>query len=152
MVAGAAGFLVLNWSPARIFMGDAGSTFLGFMFAGLAVVTGGTIESPLPLIAWAAALSPFLLDGSTTLAVRLWRRERLYRPHREHAYQLLVRGGWTHGRTTALYTLLAGAAGVLTLLHYCIRAITGGVYLTVLCLSVLVPLLAVRLHAAVREK
>jgi UDP-N-acetylmuramyl pentapeptide phosphotransferase/UDP-N-acetylglucosamine-1-phosphate transferase len=116
---GVCGFLVLNRAPARVFMGDVGSTFLGFTFAGWAVLSSGGATRPLPFIAWIAVLSPYLLDATWTLLRRLWRRERIYQAHRTHVYQQLVQRGWTHGRTTALYGALAAVAGLLALLHFC---------------------------------
>jgi UDP-N-acetylmuramyl pentapeptide phosphotransferase/UDP-N-acetylglucosamine-1-phosphate transferase len=111
MAAGVSGFLVLNWPPARIFMGDVGSTFLGFSFAGWSLL-GARYGSPtIPIWAWALALSPFLFDGSYTLARRLLRGDPVHRAHRTHVYQRLVRGGWSHRRTTCLYALLAAWAG-----------------------------------------
>jgi UDP-N-acetylmuramyl pentapeptide phosphotransferase/UDP-N-acetylglucosamine-1-phosphate transferase len=116
---GAAGFLVLNRPPASVFMGDVGSTFLGFTLAGWAVISTMPSSRPVPLIAWLGVLSPFLFDASCTLLKRLWRRERIHEAHRSHFYQRLVTRGWTHGRTTALYAMLASLAGLLTFFSVC---------------------------------
>jgi UDP-N-acetylmuramyl pentapeptide phosphotransferase/UDP-N-acetylglucosamine-1-phosphate transferase len=118
LAAGVLGFLALNWPPARIFMGDVGSTFLGFTFAGWAVLTGGTRDGPLPFIAWIAVLSPFLFDAALTLVRRILRGERLHEAHRQHLYQRLVGNGWSHAAVAVLYMTLASAAGGLTLFHY----------------------------------
>ena len=109
--AGAAvGFLTLNWPPARIFMGDAGSTVLGFLFAAAPLVAAG--ESPVAfdclLIAAALALWPFLVDGTFTLVRRLGRGENILQAHRSHLYQRLVIAGQTHRRVTLVYGALAG--------------------------------------------
>jgi UDP-N-acetylmuramyl pentapeptide phosphotransferase/UDP-N-acetylglucosamine-1-phosphate transferase len=93
--AAAAGFLLHNMPPAKIFMGDAGSTFLGFTFAAFAVIGLRRIE-PLPLSMTACALAPFLLDGLFTLLRRLWRREAIWLAHRSHLYQRAVATGLTH--------------------------------------------------------
>jgi UDP-N-acetylmuramyl pentapeptide phosphotransferase/UDP-N-acetylglucosamine-1-phosphate transferase len=141
LAGGVAGFLVLNRPPARVFMGDVGSTFLGFTFAGWAVLSAARGPQPLPLVAWIAVLSPFLFDAVCTLARRLWRREKVYQAHRTHFYQRLVQGGWTHGRTTALYGLLAAAAGLLTLLHVCLRVLPMPLYGLTLMLPLAIPLI-----------
>jgi Fuc2NAc and GlcNAc transferase len=97
----AAGFLVWNWSPAKIFLGDVGSGAIGFVFVVIGVLlmreTGrGIILTFLPL--W-----PIVLDASVTL-VRRWRRgEALTEAHRSHFYQRLANGGWGHARVSLLY-------------------------------------------------
>lgn len=90
----AAGFLVWNWPPARIFMGDCGSGFLGFLF-GAVMVTGfggGSISIPAGL----TLLCIFLVDATLTLFRRILRGEAWYQPHRTHAYQLATQLGATH--------------------------------------------------------
>jgi Fuc2NAc and GlcNAc transferase len=109
--AAALGFLVWNWAPARIFMGDAGSATLGFGFA----VTGIASENAgaLPLVGWAALLGVFLVDATVTLLRRMALGEQWTAPHRRHAYQRLVQSGLSHSRVaggTILYTTLAAAA------------------------------------------
>jgi UDP-N-acetylmuramyl pentapeptide phosphotransferase/UDP-N-acetylglucosamine-1-phosphate transferase len=97
-VAGAAaGFLLLNFPPARIFMGDVGSCLLGLLAAGLSLWAAR--EQIFPL--WIAILvfSPFIVDASVTLAARSWRKERLWSAHKSHFYQRLVELGWGHRRT-----------------------------------------------------
>jgi UDP-N-acetylmuramyl pentapeptide phosphotransferase/UDP-N-acetylglucosamine-1-phosphate transferase len=88
----AAGFLVWNWSPARIFLGDVGSVplgyVLGFLLLDLAVRGHWAIALILPLY--------FLADATITLARRLLRGERVWRAHREHFYQQAVRRGLCH--------------------------------------------------------
>jgi Fuc2NAc and GlcNAc transferase len=95
MAAGSAGFLLHNAPPARIFMGDAGSTFLGFGFAALAI-TGVARPDPLPFAVTPLALAPFLLDGTFTLFRRLCRGEAIWRAHRTHLYQRAVGSGRAH--------------------------------------------------------
>jgi hypothetical protein len=90
-------FLLLNFSPARVFMGDAGSVPLGFLAGGIGIAGWRTVSWP----AWFPLLvfSPFVVDASVTLARRMFmRRERFWHPHREHYYQRLVRMGWSHRR------------------------------------------------------
>jgi len=110
----AAGFLLHNRPPARIFMGDVGSAFLGYTFAGLAVLSGRAAAAPVPFALWLVLLAPFLFDASLTLAVRVARGERWYEAHRQHLYQRLVRLGWSHLAVTTVYLcadlVLAGIA------------------------------------------
>lgn len=110
VAAGSAGFLVWNLPPARIFMGDVGSGFIGFMFAGLALASeksGGP-----PLLAWLIIFSPFIYDATITLLRRAFRGHALAEPHRDHAYQRAVRSGLSHGMVTAV---IVGSTAVLGL-------------------------------------
>jgi Fuc2NAc and GlcNAc transferase len=83
------GFLVHNWPPARIFMGDVGSGFLGFMLGTLAVLAHR--EAQLSVWVPAILLATFVADATVTLLRRMARRERWYAAHRSHAYQWLSR-------------------------------------------------------------
>lgn len=99
-----AGFLVINWAPARIFMGDAGSNTLAILILTFAV---GTIQSGLVgYPSWLILVSPFASDATVALLRRTARGERPWRPHRRHAYQQLARR-WDHARVTMLYAALA---------------------------------------------
>lgn len=98
------GFLSWNWAPARLFMGDVGSGFLGFAFAVLAIWSERTGDASLLL--WGVAAMAFVFDATVTLARRLGRREGLVAAHRHHAYQRLTRSGLGHAQVVGLYTLL----------------------------------------------
>jgi Fuc2NAc and GlcNAc transferase len=99
LVAGACiGFLPWNWMPARIFMGDVGSGFLGFVFGTLAVASERA--GAVPLLAWLILLGVFVFDATTTLFRRMLRGEAWYREHRSHAYQRAVQSGLTHAQVT----------------------------------------------------
>ena len=102
------GFGRLNWAPARIFMGDVGSAFLGFMFAGLPVLMAGA--DPAVLVLGICAVWPFLFDAGFTILRRAMSGENLFRAHRKHLYQRLVIAGWSHRQTTSLYTAAAAAS------------------------------------------
>ncbi len=103
LAGGVAGFLLHNWPPARIFMGDAGSAFLGYTFAGLAALSGGRTGDAIPFAVWLILLAPFLFDSSLTLLSRIAHREPWYKPHRQHLYQRLIRRGWSHLAVTSVY-------------------------------------------------
>ncbi|MBK1645000.1 glycosyl transferase [Thiocapsa imhoffii] len=105
----AAGFLSANFPPARIFLGDAGSSSLGLLVAAFSL--WGSALGLFPL--WSAWLlfSPFILDATWTLLARLIRGERIWEPHRSHHYQRLVLAGWSHRRTLMrAYVIMATVA------------------------------------------
>jgi UDP-N-acetylmuramyl pentapeptide phosphotransferase/UDP-N-acetylglucosamine-1-phosphate transferase len=99
LAAAAAAFLRLNFPPARIFLGDVGSVPLGFLAAALGLA--GWRDDLWPLWFPLVVFAPFIGDATLTLLRRLARRERIWRAHREHYYQRLVRMGVGH-RGTAL--------------------------------------------------
>lgn len=108
VAAAAAGFLVFNFHPARIFMGDAGSVPLGFLAGALGLAGRESGAWPLwfPLLVFA----PFILDATVTLLRRTLRGERVWEAHRTHYYQRLVQMGLGHRRTALLaYALMAGS-------------------------------------------
>ena len=108
-----AGFLMHNWPPAKVFMGDAGSGFLGFSFAALPLMTAGQGFHPM---IWAALLTwPFLFDTGFTLLRRVRRGENILQAHRSHLYQRLIVSGLSHGFVALLYAGLAsiGALGAI---------------------------------------
>jgi len=110
VAAASAGFLVHNFPPAKIFLGDVGSTTLGFLAAACSL--GGSRAGLFPL--WTALLifSPFIVDATVTLLRRLWHGERIWEAHRNHYYQRLVLLGWGHRRTVLVeYALMAACAG-----------------------------------------
>ena len=97
-VCGAAGaFLLFNFPPARVFMGDAGSIPLGFLAAALGLV--GWRAGLWPLWFPVVVFGPFMVDASVTLARRIVKGERVWEAHRSHYYQRLILSGWTHRRT-----------------------------------------------------
>jgi UDP-N-acetylmuramyl pentapeptide phosphotransferase/UDP-N-acetylglucosamine-1-phosphate transferase len=105
IAAAALAFLVFNFHPARIFMGDVGSIPLGFMAAAFGLL--GWQRGLWPLWFPAAVFSPFIVDASATLVKRILCGERFWEPHREHYYQRLVRLGWGHRKTAlAEYALM----------------------------------------------
>lgn len=120
IAAAAAGFLLLNWAPARIFMGDAGSLFLGYTILTIAATDiahglvmkaqlGAAWDGPNPWLgfwSWLILGALFITDATMTLLRRLARGENVGSPHRSHAYQRLSRHYGHHGRATLVYCLI----------------------------------------------
>ncbi len=107
IVAAAAGFLWFNFPPARIFMGDTGSSLLGLLAGGISI--WGAREGVFHF--WVALLvfSPFIVDATVTLLRRLARGERVWQAHKSHYYQRLVESGWGHKKTVLYeYVLMLG--------------------------------------------
>lgn len=111
LVGGLLGFLFWNWSPAKVFMGDVGSTFLGAVFAGL------VLQAP----SWPEALglllvaTPLLGDACFCVLRRLLAGQKVLQAHRLHLFQRLHQAGWSHARVSSLY-ITATALLALTLL------------------------------------
>lgn len=101
----AAGFLVYNRPPARVFMGDVGSAFCGFFVAVAALQMPQRGQQDLLL--WLLPAAPFILDATMTLLVRLVRKQRPSEAHRSHAYQILSRKIGAHGPVSLGYFVIA---------------------------------------------
>ncbi len=112
VLAATVAFLIRNWSPACIFLGDVGSAFLGFLLAGLPFAAPAGDRARLVFVV-AISLSLFLLDPVATLIVRRRRRAVIGVAHRDHAYQQLVEPG---GRHATAVTVLLGVGLALALL------------------------------------
>jgi UDP-N-acetylmuramyl pentapeptide phosphotransferase/UDP-N-acetylglucosamine-1-phosphate transferase len=119
LAAASLGFACFNLPPARLFMGDVGSTFLGFSFAGLSLLaTIGVGGRRLPIEFGLTLFAAFLFDTLVTLGRRILRGERWYAAHRSHYYQRLVDGGLSHAQVTRLYAglgVIAACAAVAAL-------------------------------------
>lgn len=110
VLAGSAlGFLPWNWPQARLFMGDVGSGALGLCFALL--LLQASVVAPWLALALLTLLAPLWLDATLTLLARAWRREPVWRAHRQHLYQWAVRCGASHAMVSGLY-LLTGLLGL----------------------------------------
>jgi UDP-GlcNAc:undecaprenyl-phosphate GlcNAc-1-phosphate transferase len=109
------GFLQFNFPPSRLFMGDGGSTFLGFFFAFFAIA-GNRVVPELPFFITVLLLSSLYLDAGVTLLRRLFKGEKIFQPHRTHYYQRLLALGFNHKQVTALeysLTVLLGTSAVI---------------------------------------
>ena len=108
LVGALLGFLIWNWSPAKVFMGDVGSTFLGAVFAGL-VLQAPSWQEALGLLLVA---TPLLGDAFLCVPRRLLAGQPVFQAHRLHLFQRLHQAGWPHARVSSLYI---GATAVLAL-------------------------------------
>jgi len=113
VVAAATGFLVFNFPPARIFMGDTGSATLGALAAALSLwgIHSGLFPFWFPVLVFSA----FIVDATVTLIRRALRGEKVWQAHREHYYQRLVQAGWGHRKTVLaeyLLMLMTGASAL----------------------------------------
>ena len=102
-------FLLWNWPPAKIFMGDSGSTVLG------GAVSLALLQAPdAGAMWWAGAVTaPLVGDALFTLVRRLLKRENIFEAHKSHIYQRLNQAGWSHGRVSGAYVALTLAIALL---------------------------------------
>ena len=100
------GFLPWNFPRARVFMGDAGSTALGFAIGALLLL--GVLRGALSVPAALLLMAVFGVDATLTLLRRIRRGERWYTAHKQHVYQRLIGEGWPHGRVLLLYQAVNG--------------------------------------------
>lgn len=103
LAAATAGFLIWNWPPAKIFLGDVGSGLLGFVFAVLAIASAN--QHMISITNWIILLGVFIFDATFTLIHRIWRKEQWYSAHREHIYQRLIQKGASHKQVTIWITV-----------------------------------------------
>lgn len=112
VAAAALGFLVLNYEPSSIFMGDSGSYMLGFLLAESAVLGGGPSGRVIPFGSYVLILGTVIIDTTATLLRRIYRREQWFKAHRSHYYQRLTDLGWSHARVFWTNLALTGALSV----------------------------------------
>lgn len=141
------GFLSCNWHPARIFMGDVGSAFCGFLLAALALaMPRDVLPDTLPVAV--LAFWPFIFDVVSTLVRRRRRGANVFEAHREHHYQRLLLAGWSHRGVAALYGGMAAAGAAVALVPLFAPATRGVVSVVALAVAVADVALIVGLVAA----
>jgi Fuc2NAc and GlcNAc transferase len=99
LVGALLGFLLWNWSPAKVFMGDVGSTFLGAVFSVLVFQASSWFEA----LALLLLATPLLGDACICVPRRLMAGQRVFQAHRLHLFQRLHQAGWPHARVSSLY-------------------------------------------------
>ena len=146
LAASTMGFLILNWSPAKIFMGDVGSGFLGLMLGVIAyanILEGGSVW------VWAILLGVFLVDSGITLLRRIINGDKWYEAHCSHAYQHAARK-WGHKKVTM------GVIGINVILLFPLALLSHlkpelGFLLTLLTFAVLI-VVAIKFKAGITYK
>ncbi|WP_413430172.1 MraY family glycosyltransferase [Synechococcus sp. Cu2B8-bc1011] len=99
LVGSLVGFLLWNWSPAKVFMGDVGSTFLGAVFAGLVLQASSWLEA----FGYLLVGTPLLADACLCVLRRLLAGQPVFQAHRLHLFQRLHHAGWPHARVSLTY-------------------------------------------------
>ena len=97
------GFLILNWPPAKVFMGDAGSTFLGAIFV-LLLLNTNSLEKSFALL---FVGMPLLVDSSVCVIRRFLDRQKIFEAHSLHLFQRLNKAGWSHRKITSIYLIFS---------------------------------------------
>jgi Fuc2NAc and GlcNAc transferase len=145
--AACAGFLLWNWPPAKIFMGDVGSGYLGYFIAVLAI--GAARDNPTAPFVWLTLGGVFFVDATVTFVRRLARGEPVHQAHRSHGYQWLARRLRSHRRVA----MLAMTINVLWLLPCAFFAAAWPRYAVWICTGALAPLvvIAIAVGAGRRE-
>ena len=110
LVGALTGFLIWNWAPAKVFMGDVGSTFLGAVFAGMVLQASSWPQA----LAMLLLATPLMADACLCVLRRAAAGQRIFQAHRLHLFQRLHRAGWSHQNVAGLY---AGATALLAVLQ-----------------------------------
>jgi Fuc2NAc and GlcNAc transferase len=127
------GFLPWNFPSARVFMGDVGSTVAGFFLA--FIILESQRRQSVTLAVGLLSIAPMAADATLTVLKRAWKRRRLARAHREHLYQLLIRGGFSHAEVALgqLLVLLLIVAPLMALSW--LHSVPGGLALLLFSLG-----------------
>jgi Fuc2NAc and GlcNAc transferase len=140
IAAASAGFLPLNWAPAKLFMGDVGSGMLGYLFAVLAIASENA--RAIPLLIWVLLLGAFVFDATVTLCRRIARGEKWYHAHHSHAYQRMVQAGKSHAQVSATVLVINLVLAILAVVawlrptFFLIAIAAGAVLLSIIYIAV----------------
>jgi UDP-N-acetylmuramyl pentapeptide phosphotransferase/UDP-N-acetylglucosamine-1-phosphate transferase len=148
LAASALGFLVFNFPPARIFMGDTGSSTIGFTVGAFSI--WAHLAGYMHILLSILLFSPFIFDATITLSKRIIRKERFWLPHKTHYYQRLVEKGLGHRKTVLLeYGLML----ICSLLALTASGLDQSIILSIFALAfILYGLLAYSLDIYLQEK
>jgi UDP-N-acetylmuramyl pentapeptide phosphotransferase/UDP-N-acetylglucosamine-1-phosphate transferase len=149
LASSSAGFLVHNWQPAKIFMGDVGSAFLGFTLAALPLLARQEMRQEAAILPLAAVILVwfFVFDTVFTFSRRLLGQQRVWEAHRQHVYQRLVMDGMPHSTVALLYGAASAFSSGMLLLAF----LLSGIYWVFCFLSLLV-LTAFLIFLGIRNK
>jgi Fuc2NAc and GlcNAc transferase len=138
VAASSYGFLLWNWSPAKIFMGDVGSITLGGFFGTLFII--GATRHGLSILSFFSLFGVFIADATMTIIMRALRGEKIWLPHRQHFYQRLASHGYAHSKITL--------ASIVLMLLCSVFATLGVLYHDMIWLSLVAILLILAISAA----
>lgn len=146
------GFLIHNWQPAKIFMGDVGSSFLGFTLAVMPLLVLDKETSNAPIITLAAIVFVwfFLVDTILTFLLRVLSGKKFWYGHREHFYQKLVISGLSHKSATMLYGFLSAVSVAVFILWLDFRGRLDFLLLFVIVICTVIPVLLAITRGPVR--
>jgi len=116
LLATCMGFLVFNFHPASLFLGDAGSMFLGYNFAVLGVMLTNGSANAAPIYLTLIIFAPLIYDSMVTFIRRGINGKNVFEAHREHLYQRLIIMGMSHRDVSLIYYFLALLFGLLALM------------------------------------
>lgn len=108
LVGSLLGFLIWNWSPAKVFMGDVGSTYLGAVFAGLVLQAANWTET----FCYLLVITPMMADACICTLRRWCAGQSLFKAHRLHLFQRLHQAGWPHTRVSLTYIFATAALSI----------------------------------------
>ena len=150
LASSSAGFLLHNWQPAKVFMGDVGSAFIGFTLAAIPLIAqreAGSGSTILPIVG-VLFVWFFVFDTVFTLIRRALGKQRIWEAHREHIYQRLIIEGRSHSTVTMLYGLAAALSCGLVLL----ALVFSGIFEWLTFLSLLVLTLLGAIHGLRKKR
>ena len=149
LAVAAMGFLPSNLNRGKLFMGDNGSQAMSFLIAALAVLAANASGSRISALIIPVIFLPLLFDVFWTLGNRLLRGKNILSAHREHLYQLLIRGGASHIRLAIIYMSLTAFSTAAAILMLTIAPAFQWIVPAILCFAFAIA--ALKIHAKARR-
>lgn len=117
LIIGLIAFLIYNITPAKTFMGDTGSQFLGYIFGLIPIYISIKMKSIYPFITSLIILMPFVYDVIYTLILRIKKKENIFKAHKDHLYQRLVKSKYSHNKVLIINILLFLICGIIAIIN-----------------------------------
>jgi UDP-GlcNAc:undecaprenyl-phosphate GlcNAc-1-phosphate transferase len=137
MLSACLGFLVYNFNPASIFLGDAGSMFLGYNFALLGIILNNSSVNSVPIYVFLFIFAPIIYDSMVTFIRRGLQGKNVIEAHREHLYQRLIILGMSHRDVSLIYYVLGLLFGIMGLV-FLTSSLAGKTILFLLGLAIII--------------